>query len=355
MKKQLLAGVACGALALTGCGANNATSTSSGSASAASSAAADVTVKNCQQDVTFKRGASLLVNDGNLIAMTLEAGGHDQIKAVSNLDRHEKVLIKKYGQEVTSLKRVSASYPSLETVIATAPDVMVAGWGYGFSESSGLTPQALHDKGISSYILTESCRQADGKKRGFSDPWEAVRTDVSNLGKITGHEDKASATIADMNTRLDALHKAPKGDKPPTVFLFDSAKDSVLTSGAFGGPQGIIEAAGAKNAVGDVQDTWTRVGWEKIAASNPDVIAFVDYPAQKYAEKIAILKENPATKDLPAVKEGRFVNLPYASWTSGPLNIDAAENLRKSMEKFGVVPASDVPLTFDMSDTVDQS
>ena len=55
-----------------------------------------------------------------------------------------------------------------------------------------------------------------------------------------------------------------------------------------------------------------------------------------------VLESNPATKNLEAVKQKRFVNLPYAMWTSGPLNIDAAEYMRKAYEKFDLMPKSDI-------------
>ena len=97
-----------------------------------------------------------------------------------------------------------------------------------------------------------------------------------------------------------------------------------------------------------IEDTWTNVNWERLATANPDVIALVEYPGQSYQEKIDALKSHPATKDLTAVKEERFVNLPYAMWTESPLNIDAAEYLRKAFEKHGLAPASDVSTHLEM-------
>ena len=151
-----------------------------------------------------------------------------------------------------------------------------------------------------------------------------------------------------MDTRLKAVQGAAQPEKKPVVFLFDTAKDNVLTSGKYGAPQAIIEAAGGVNATADVEDTWTNVNWERLATANPDVIALVEYPGQSYQEKIDALKSHPATKDLTAVKEERFVNLPYAMWTESPLNIDAAEYLRKAFEKHGLAPASDVSTHLEM-------
>ena len=75
-----------------------------------------------------------------------------------------------------------------ETVVAAKPDVMVAGWSYGYDETRQLTPDSLAQRDIAAYVLTESCRQADGAARGIVVPWSALRAVLSTLGRITGHE-----------------------------------------------------------------------------------------------------------------------------------------------------------------------
>ena len=98
----------------------------------------------------------------------------------------------------------------------------------------------------------------------------------------------------------------------------------------------------------DAADTWTTVSWERVAASRPDYIAFVDYPGQSFEQKVAVLRANPATRDLPAVREERFLDLPYAAWVSSPLNIDAAEQLRVTLERHGLVPESTIEPRHDL-------
>jgi iron complex transport system substrate-binding protein len=122
------------------------------------------------------------------------------------------------------------------------------------------------------------------------------------------------------------------------VFVFDSGTKAILSSGRFGAPQAIIDAAGARNALEDLQDTWVEVSWERMLTSKPEAFVFVDYPPQTFAEKVAILKARTGVRDLAVVKGERFLNLPYAMWTSGPLNIEAAERLRAALERWGLVP-----------------
>lgn len=330
------------ALMVTGCSTTEPAATDS----------SGITIENCGTEVTYESAQNLFINDGNIISIALAAGARDNIKWVSSIQRDMDILTAKYGSDVKNIEEVAKEYPSLEEVVSKQPDIYVAGWNYGFNEGKNLTPDTLKEQGIASYILTESCRQEGTDKRGIVDPWKAVEIDLKNMGELTANQDTAAAVIKDQNKRLAALEAAPKPKEQPVAFVFDSASDTIFTSGSFGAPQAILDAAGAKNATSDINDTWTKVGWEHLTASSPDVFVFVEYPGQEFEEKVKILKEHPTTKDLPAVKNNRFINLPYAMWCSSPLNIDAAEHVRSGMENFGLVPKSDIKPQLKLPESV---
>lgn len=336
------------ALVATGCGPN------ASSGSAGSSAAGTVQLTNCGETKEYPSPTTkLFVNDGNIISIALAAGAAGDITAVSSMQRDRDVLALKYGDEtVDGLNQVADKYPTMENIVAAQPQVVFAGWGYGFSEEKNLTPDGLNEQGIDTYLLSETCRQADGN-RGTMAPWDALTTDISNIGAMTGHQDTAESAVNDITTRRQGLESAPRAADEPTAFLFDSSSDTIFSSGSFGAPQAMMDSAGVTNALADVQDTWTSVSWERLATADPDIIFFVDYPGQSYDEKIEALRSNDATKNLTAVKEGRFVNLPYAMWTSGPLNIDGAEYIRTSLEHYGLQPASDVRTHLDITRLAD--
>lgn len=328
---------------LAGCSTDQQAATTSNEASAEK-----VTVTNCGEQKDFPLNPVGFANDGNLIAYNLELGVQGHLTAVSSLNRDRALLHEVYGDAVDQLKEVNKEYPSLEQIIAESPQVYYAGWGYGLGEDKNITPESLSEQGIDTYILTEACRKAGTTERGVVDPWEAVRTDLKNIGAINGQSERAEATVKEMDERLDALKDAPAAANAPTVFLFDSGTEAVYTSGSKGAPSAIVNAAGATFATDDIDDTWLEVGWEKIAAAQPDVFVFVDYPGQSFEEKVALLKQNPATKNLEAVKQERFINLPYVVWTSSPLNIDGAETVRKALERFQLVPESTITPKHDV-------
>ena len=309
-----------------------------------------VTVTNCGADVTFDQPLDrLFVNDGGMIAIALAAGARDKMVAVSSLARDKDVLRLEFGPQVDTLNEVATEQPTLENIVGAEPQVLYAGYNYGMSESRGITPEILASHGIDVYQLSEACRQVDGQaQRGTMDPWVALDTDLRNIGTITGNPEQGARVADDIGDRLEKLRSAPQPAEKPTAFVFDSVSDTIVSSGSFGGPQGIIDAAGARNATEDVEDTWTAVSWERITTADPDLIVFVDYPGQSVEQKIDALRSNPASRNLKAVRENRFVNLPYAMWVSSPLNIDAAETLRSVLEKHDLAPESGITPALDV-------
>lgn len=341
---RLAGGVLTVATVLAGCGQGD-------NGRADHSDSGEVTVANCGKDVTFPQPAKrMYVYDGGIIAMTLAVGAADQIAGTAALEQKGAPLAAVYGKDVVdSLPVATDGQPTLENVLAQKPDLFFAGWNYGYDPETNLTPDGLDQYDIPAYTLSESCRQGSDGARGTMSPWHALFTDLTNLGKITGHQRHAHATVDDIKTRLDELTSAPQPDDQPTVFLFDSGTKDAQSSGSFGGPEAIIEAAGGRNALADIDDTWTTVSWERVAKAKPDFIAFNDYGDQSLREKINVLRNNPATKDLPAVKEERFLNIPYAAWVSSPLNIDAAEQLRNALEKWDLAPQTDIEPEHDVT------
>ncbi len=307
------------------------------------------TLDNCGEPITVPAPAKrLFANDGNIISIALAVGAAEQITSASSFQRDRPVLARHYGETtVAGLREVSKEYPSKETVVSQRPDVYFAGWNYGYDETTGLTPDGLAKQDIATYTLTESCRQGEGSARGIVDPWTALRTDLVNVGAFTGHAAQAAKTVADVDTRLAKLNAAPQPQRAPVVFLFDSGSKTIYSSGSLGAPQAIIDAAGGQNALAGLNDTWTEVSWEQLVQAKPDAFVFVDYPPQTFAQKVELLEQRAGVKNLPAVKEERYLNLPYALWTSGPLNIDAAEQLRAALEAWQLVPESGISAPFD--------
>lgn len=287
---------------------------------------AEVTVKSCNRSVTFDAPPKAAVsNDVNLTEMMLVLGLTDRMVGYTGISGWNK-LDKKMRAGVKNLPELSAKYPSKEVLVGADADFFFAGWNYGMKVGGPVTPETLSPLGIKVYELTESCIHIGEKPKVSMDD---MYNDLLNLGRIFRVEEKAEKLVADYKDELAAFQKdLKKGSKPLRVFVYDSGgKDAPFTSGRYGMPTALIEAAGGKNVLDDVEKSWAKVNWEKIVARNPEVIVIVDYGDTTAEQKIDFIKNNPALASMEAVKNNRFIALEYNEVTPGPRNIAAIKKL----------------------------
>jgi iron complex transport system substrate-binding protein len=301
----------------TGCGARIATT----------AATAAVTVTNCGQQVTYGTPSRVVTNDTGIAELMFALGLGDRMAGyviggahandvASSPWRADFERVPHLGEQITK-----------ELVQGAKADLVFAGWNYGFSESTGFTPDALDDLGIATYQLTEACRNGVGGQRGIMPPLDALYTDLLNLGRIFGVQDKAEALVAGYRKQVADAEELVKGDRPK-VFLYDSGLDQPFTSGRNAAPHDIIGRAGGDNVFGDLDDSWTTVGWEAVVDRAPDVVLINDYADGESTtpdEKRAFLESYPPLADVPAIKAKRFFVLPYAALVESPRNPAAIE------------------------------
>ena len=292
--------------------------------SATAAAAYPVTVRSCDRDVTFDAApARAIANDVNLTEMMLVLGLRDRMVGYTGISGW-KTLDPAMREGVAELPELSARYPSREVLVGAAPDFFFAGWNYGMTVGGEVTPETLAPFGIAVYELTESCIHL-----GPRDPvsMETMYVDVLNLGRIFGVEDRAQALVAGWRDRIARATAGVEPGAGPRVFVYDSGEETPFTAGAYAMPTALIEAAGGRNVMDDLPKSWATVGWEAVVARDPQVIVIVDYGDVTADQKIAFLRGNPALAGIDAVRNGRFVVLPYVEATPGPRNVAAVETL----------------------------
>ena len=99
-------------------------------------------------------------------------------------------------------------------------------------------------------------------------------------------------------------------------------------------PTALIEAAGGRNIMDDLETSWGYVSWEAVAERDPDFLILLDYPNDGGAEKLfRQLQAHPLMKHNAAVKNRRFIGLRYEELTPGPSNIVAIEKLAKALAR----------------------
>lgn len=283
-----------------------------------------VTVKSCNRDVTFDAPpARAISNDVNLTEMMLALGLRDRMVGYTGVSGW-KTLDEELRQNIAELPELSAQYPTREVLLGAEPDFFFAGWNYGMKVGGEVTPETLEPLGIKTYELTESCIFVGPKAKSSM---QDMYNDLLNLGTIFGVEDRAKELVAGYEAKLADLTAGVDRTKPLRVFVYDSGEETPFTAGAYAIPTALIEAAGGKNIMDDLEKSWATVAWEPVVERNPEVIVIVNYGDVTAEQKIAFLEANPAFANVDAVKNDRYVVLEYVEATPGPRNIRAVEKL----------------------------
>lgn len=284
-----------------------------------------LTVQSCNRAVTFKQAPIHAVShDINMTQMMLALGLKPRMAGYSGVTGWKSVT-PQMQTILDGLPELAAKYPSVETLLNANVDFFFAGWDYGMRVGGDLTPQTLQPLGINVYELTESC--AFVMKRPPAS-LEDTYNDLRNLGKIFDVQDRANTVIAEMQAQVAEVRQDLPTDKP-RVFLYDSGEDRAMTSGRLGMPQALIDAAGGRNILDDVEASWTRVNWENVVERNPQVIVIVDYGEVTAEQKEQFLLNNQALQSVDAIKNQRFIVIPYVQATPGIDNVLAVETLAK--------------------------
>ena len=297
--------------------------------STASATTYPVTIRSCNRDVTFAGPPQRAIsNDVNLTGMMIALGLKDRMVGYTGVSGWNTGTAE-LKQALGTLRELSKEYPSVETLVGANADFYFAGWNYGMKVGGDLTPATLAPLGIKVYELTESC--AHVMKRPPASLGDVYR-DLANLGKIFDVENRADTLIKDMQTKIQTLSSKAAGDgKPISVFVYDSGEDRPFTAGREAIPTALIAAAGGRNVMDDLDDSWTRVNWETVVARNPQAIVIVDYGSVTAAQKEAFLRNNPALNQMDAVKNNRFIVLPYDDATPGVANVRAIATIAKGL------------------------
>ena len=274
-----------------------------------------------QRIVTIKSSTTELV---------LALGLGDRIVGSAFLDGQLPAELEKAG---ASLNVISDFLPGQEAVLGLAPDFIYGGWESNFTADGVGERDGLASLGIGSYVSPAACKGA-----GYvPDPltFDTVFAEIAEAGAIFGATDAAAELVAAQKAALAALDPAASTSSgvtgtaagETTALWYSSGTTTPYVGAGIGSPAMIMGAAGLTNVFQDVHDTWTSVGWESVIEANPSVIVLVDASWNTAASKITNLESNPATQELDAVKNKRYIILPFASTEAGIRNVEAAASI----------------------------
>lgn len=283
-------------------------------------AAHPLTLDNCGFEVTVDAPPErVLTVKSSTTELMLALGLRDRVTAAAWLDGP---VPPEMADAAAGIDVVSHRAPGPEAVLDLEPDMVFAGWESIFSVESAGPRDRLDELGILTYVAPSACRT-----EGYMpDPltFEDVFADITQAGEIFGVPDAAASLVEEQRAELASLEADGRG---LTALWFSSGTDVPYVGAGIGAPAMIMDAVGLVNVAGDVRDTWTSLGWEEVAAADPDVIVLVDAVWNPAEKKIAVLEAGPATAHLTAVREQRYLTVPFPATEAGVRNVGAAGDL----------------------------
>ena len=282
-----------------------------------------VVIENMGRTTTYEEAPETAVALSYSIAEIMVALGlEDKIVAIAPSMYILDQVSEEYREPVGSFPVLEGNYgvPTLETVLDTGAE-FVFGDAYSFYASSVGTVEDFDAAGVKVYA-TEGTYVEDAT-------FENIYNDIINIGKIFRVEERAEELVAQLREREAAVEASVAGLEPVRVFYFDSDTGGgvdMSTVGNTGLQSLMLEMAGAENIFSDVEGQFVAVSWEDVVDRDPEYIIVCDYYGEGYAdEKIAELKANPATMDMDAVVNDRFIVVPGLAMFPSLECMDAVE------------------------------
>lgn len=311
--------------ALTACSGESdaggaATAEGSTAAATGSPAGYPVTVDSCGTEVTVETAPQRIVAiKSTSIELLLTLGLSDRMVGTAFSDGP---VPDDLAAAYDSVDVLSDGVPSQEALLGVEPDFVYAGWESNFSADGAGERDALQALGIDTYVSPAAC-----KEEGYMpDPltFDVLFDEFREIGAVLGVPEAAEDLIAEQRAVLDQVVPADDGT---TALWYSSGSDTPYVGAGIGAPQMIMDAAGLTNIFADVHDTWSSVGWEQVVAADPDVIVLVDAPWNTAEAKVEMLENTPATAALTAVREHRYLTVPFPATEAGVRNVDAVADL----------------------------
>ncbi|WP_456847024.1 putative F420-0 ABC transporter substrate-binding protein [Cellulomonas sp. P5_C6] len=326
-RTRILVVAAAATLALAGCSAAQSTS-GTAPTSTPSATFAPVSLDNCGTPVTIDAPPTKVVTiKSTATEMLLALGLQDVMIGTAFADGP---VPDDQAAAYDSIPVVSDKVPGQEALLALEPDFVYGGWESNFSADGVGDRSTLANLGIASYVSPAACKEPDY----MPDPltFDKVDDEIREVASIFGVQDRAEELIAEQKATLAAVTKPTE---KTTALWYSSGSDTPYVGAGIGAPQMMMDAAGLTNIFADVHDTWTSAGWEQIVAADPSVIVLVDASWNTAAKKIEMLEANPATNQLTAVKEHRYLTIPFPASEAGVRNADAVKSLDDQLAALG--------------------
>lgn len=293
---------------------------------AAPAFAHEIQYESCGVPIDIKEVPSRAITlNQQATEVMLALGLEDRMGATAYL---EDEILPQWQEAYNKVPVIAEKYPAKEVVLIEEPDFLFAGFASAFAEKNVGTQEEWIERGVATYLVDASCDQYNPKNVPVTTA--PILKDIEVIGKIFDVEDRAASLIEETKVRIEKVQTLNPG-AGRTAFFYDSDADPVYTAGCCGGPALLMRILGLNSITEDIEGRWVNVGWEHVVQHDPELIVINDAVWSTAAEKIEKLKNDPVLSDLDAVKNERFLIIPFSQTVLGMRFTDGVENLAQQI------------------------
>lgn len=199
--------------------------------------------------------------------------------------------------------------PSLEKIVALHPDVVLALPVWNGAE----TIKGLERLGLP-VVLFNTEKVSD------------IYRNIATVGEVIGREQQASALVANLRARADAVRRESAGKKRLSLLVV-VASDPLITAGRDAFITEMITAAGGRSVTEDVPQDWLQMNVEAVLPRNPDYLLLIEGGPVS----LKTMQQQPGMRSLEAVQKGRVITVDGRIQIPGPVAFDGLEDLAKQI------------------------
>lgn len=279
-----------------------------------------LTVVNCGVEVEVEAPPERIVTiKSSATEMVLALGAGDRVVGTGFPDGPPPADL---VDEAADLPVLSDRVPSAEVVLEAAPDLVYAGWQSNLTPDGAGDRATLADLGVATYVSPSACEDPSQRPARLS--FDDVFAEIEEVAQLLGEPEAGERVVAEQR---ELLAQVEPDDRGLTALWYSSGTDVPYVGAGTGAPQMVLDAVGLENIAGGIEDRWSPFSWEQVAADDPDVIVLVDASWNSAEQKRELLASSPATSGLTAVREERYLVVPFAATEAGVRSVEAAAGL----------------------------
>ncbi|WP_108249355.1 ABC transporter substrate-binding protein [Planctomonas deserti] len=321
-------------LALTGCGASEPLGDQARAIAGDGGTSYPLVLDNCGHETTIAAPPQRIVSlDQSSTEILLSLGLEERMVGTASWTDP---VLDSLAAANESVPRLADNAPTYEVLLGADPDFVTASFGRHYNDGGVVTRDRLDETGVASYLSPTDCDNGvsinGGGTRTTALTVDALYQEIHELAEIFDVTDRGDALVAELQARAAAATEGLDFGGRSVMFWFADTKTPYV-AGGLGSAAFLASAAGMENVFADETDDWPAVGWESVVEADPDILVLGDllrarFPGDRLDEKIEFLQNDPLTRDLPVVREGRLLSLHGAEMNPSIRFVDGLEKIR---------------------------